>query len=121
MVFVDTNVLVNLMRAETQQQTEALVNAASKPLVISDAVLAELCGLLQYNNRFLLPRGHIVDFLQLLLGRKEFLFGGKGSEAIKLFAKHPKLDMVDCLVACYGGGQARSVVTSDTNLKRILN
>ena len=120
MVFADTNILVNLMRPETEQAAQQLITAASKPIIINDAVLAELCGLLLYNKRFLLPRSDVIEFLHLLLSRKEFLFGGKGQEAIQLFIKHPKLDMVDCLVACYGNGKARSVLTSVNNLKKIL-
>jgi len=122
MVFVDTNILVDLFASDERVVSLASlkVDSCKKPLIISDAVLTEFCGLLLHNQRFLVPRSAVCLILQGLLSRKEFLFGGKGQEAIQLFIKHPKLDMVDCLVACYGNRKTRLVLTNDSNLKRIL-
>lgn len=122
MVFVDTNILVDLFASDEQVVLRASLQLANskKPLIISDAVLTEFCGLLLHNQRFLVPRPTVDLILQGLLSRKEFLFGGKGQEAIQLFTKHPKLDMVDCLVACYGNCKARLVLTNDSNLQKVL-
>lgn len=122
MTFVDTNILVDLMLGDEAvlEATEALINQAKQPLVITDAVVGETCSLLENNPRFGLPRADVYAGMRLILARKEFLAGGKSGEALEVYAKQPRLDIIDCLLACYAGGRQAGLLTRDKNLQKIL-
>lgn len=124
MRYVDTNVLIRLItrddpalarRAETY-----ISNAPTGDIVVLDAVIDETCTVLEFNQAYRLPRQLIYQALSRLLNRSVFEVSATARQALTVYAKHSKLDFVDCLLYVAAKGHNQSVISFDKDLLKIL-
>jgi predicted nucleic acid-binding protein len=122
--FVDTNVLLRFVTNDVPDlasQAQAMVNAAaSAELVITDAVLAEVCQVLEFNQEYRLDRQLVGKALTALLALPAFEVSRLAREAATYYIKYPKLDFVDCLLAAQAGLHSSEIITFDKRLQKTI-
>jgi predicted nucleic-acid-binding protein len=121
---VDTNVLIYLITdslpAHGQHILSIIEQSPAGKLYVRDAVLAEVCTVLEFNQSFTLPRPLIHRALiQLLINQPAFTVSETAIDALELYHKHAKLDFVDCLLIAEAKG-AHDVLSFDKQLLKIL-
>lgn len=122
--YVDTNILVRIMTNDVphlaEQAFDEIQRARSGELLVTDEVLDELFTLLERNALYKLPRQSIVKLAEGIIKTPQFELSAASLDAFDLYAKHPKLDFVDCLLAAKAGKKRARVLTFDKELQAIL-
>jgi predicted nucleic-acid-binding protein len=121
MRYIDTNVLVRLMTGDdhalAEQAIETIEGGAQGEFEIIDAILVELCFILEF-HAYKMERGDIANAIEALAATPQVTVSEQTRASIKLYRTHPKLDYADCLLAVLGGKQG--VVTFDKDLQKEL-
>ncbi|MFZ1248860.1 MAG: PIN domain-containing protein [Candidatus Saccharimonadales bacterium] len=124
MIYIDTNVLVRLITNDVPSLAEAafeLIEAhRGQKIHISEAVLVEVCFILQYHEPYFMKHEEIAAQLRVFLKDAAFSTTADTLTALELFGKHSKLDFVDCLLLSKSGGQKGRVLTFDKALLAAL-
>lgn len=122
MKYVDTNVLVRVITGDNHQlATRAIAEiekSAQNELCILDAVLVELCFVLEFHS-YKMTRADIAAALDILMKAPQFFVPETTHNALKLYKNHPELDYTDCLLSVLGGGAG--VLTFDEALQLQLS
>jgi predicted nucleic-acid-binding protein len=122
---VDTNVLIYLITDSLPGHGKDILSIIEQSpagkLCVRDAVLAEVCTVLEFNQAFTLPRPLIHRALiQLLINQPAFTVTETAVDALELYRKHAKLDFVDCLLIAEAKG-AHEILSFDKYLLKILD
>lgn len=122
--YIDTNVIIRLITNDVpelaQKAADMLEAVGSDEVVILDAVISEVCFVLEFNPVYKLPRSVIYDGLHAILDSMGATRGNCTDAALDLYIRFPKLDYVDCLLHAYGGGKKANVLTFDNDLNNNL-
>ncbi len=123
-MYVDTNILIRLATNDIPQLTAEAdrLLSACRPLsvIVDNTVVEEATFVLQKYDKYLLPRETIMEVMKVVLARDELVVDAAVFGALAMFAAHPKLDFVDCLLAVKAGGKRKNLLTFDTELQRAL-
>src|SRR5258706_12538146 len=92
-------------------------SGAAREFCILDAILVELCFVLEFHD-YAMARRDIADALQTLLATPQIFVADTTRQALKLYKQHPKLDYADCLLYAFGG--KTGVLTFDNDLHKTL-
>lgn len=121
MKYLDTNVLVRIITGDDQALAEqglaTIERAGQGEFCVVDAVLVELCFILEFHS-YRMTRGDIANALETLLDAPQLTVAEPTKRALALYRDHPKLDYADCLLFALGGKQG--VVTFDQDLRQEL-
>lgn len=121
MKYIDTNVLVRVITGDNKVLAEQAITqiqrGAQNEFSILDAVLVELCFVLEFHDYQML-RTDIVDAIEALVAVPQISVADNTIKALKLYKQHPKLDYADCLLFVVGGKEG--VLTFDNDLHKIL-
>lgn len=124
MKLIDTNILIRFVTNDPPEQArtvQTLVQQAGRgELAVTDAVLAEMCQVLEFNAAYRLNRQVIAQALRGLLQANAFSFSPLAEQAIKYYALHAKLDCVDCLLLAQAKLSGNEVVSFDRRLLKVL-
>jgi predicted nucleic-acid-binding protein len=119
--YVDTNVLIRVVTGDdpivAARAIEILQNGGQNEFCILDAILVELCFVLEF-HAYKMARTDIVDAVETLIAIPQVYVTEVTHATIKLYREHPKLDYADCLLLSMGGKEG--VVTFDVDLKKAL-
>ena len=122
--FVDTNILVRIMTNDVPhlaQEAFSVINqAGNNELVVTDEVVDELLFVLERAKQYNFERSVVVNLFQEVLQIAQFKFSLHVRSAFLLYAKYPKLDFVDCLLAVKGDMKRDKVLTFDKELLKVL-
>ena len=121
MKYIDTNVLVRVITGDNKDLAEQAItqiqHGAQKEFSILDAVLVELCFVLEFHDYKML-RADIVEAIEALVAVPQISVADNTIKALKLYKEYPKLDYADCLLFVVGGKEG--VLTFDNDLRKIL-
>ncbi len=121
MKYIDTNVLVRIITGDDQALADKAIaeieSSAQGEFCIIDAVLVELCFVLEFHT-YAMARADIVNAINALIGIPQITVSDKTSPALKLYRENPKLDYTDCLLFVFGG--KNGVLTFDKELQKTL-
>lgn len=121
MKYLDTNVLVHIITGDDQvlatQAITTIETGAQNEFSIIDAVLVELCFILEF-HAYQMERTDIVDAIEVLIATPQITVAHTTKTALKLYREHPKLDYADCLLFVLGGKEG--VMTFDKDLQKTL-
>jgi predicted nucleic-acid-binding protein len=122
-MWCDTNVLIRLVTNDLPEQVlnaQAVIDSAVPgEIEITDAVLAETCTILEFNAGYRLPRDLIHRALSRLLSQSAFSISPVAKDALKTYQKHPKLDIVDCLLLVLAEHKQANLLSFDKELLKI--
>jgi predicted nucleic-acid-binding protein len=122
MRYVDTNVLIRVITGDNPTlAAEAITeiqSSAQNELCILDAVLVEVCFVLEFHE-YKMARTDIAEALQTLIATPQIFVPEITMNALKLYKQHPELDYTDCLLFITGG--KAGVVTFDGDLQELLD
>lgn len=123
-MYVDTNILIRLATNDIPQlaaEADRLLSACRhRSVIVDNTVVEEATFVLQKYDKYLLPRETIMEVMKVVLARDELVVDAAVFRALEMFALHPKLDFVDCLLAVKAGGKRKNLLTFDTELQRAL-
>ncbi len=121
MKYIDTNVLVRVITGDNKiladQAIAQIQSGAQNEFSILDAVLVELCFVLEFHDYKML-RKDIVEAIETLIAVPQISVTDNTINALKLYKEHSKLDYADCLLYAVGGKEG--VLTFDNDLRKIL-
>lgn len=121
MKYLDTNVLVRIITGDDQvlatQAITTIETGAQNEFSIIDAVLVELCFILEF-HAYQMERTDIADAVETLIATPQITVAHTTKTALKLYREHPKLDYADCLLFVLGGKEG--VMTFDKDLQKTL-
>lgn len=121
MKYIDTNVLVRVITGDSQtlatQAITKIQSGAQNEFSILDAVLVELCFVLEFHE-YKMTRTDIVDAIQTLIAVPQIFVADTTLKTLKVYEEHSKLDYVDCLLFVMGGKEG--VLTFDNDLQKAL-
>jgi predicted nucleic-acid-binding protein len=119
--YIDTNVLVRVITGDNmvlaEQAIAQIQSGAQNEFSILDAVLVELCFILEFHDYKML-RTDIVEAIEALVAVPQISVTSNTLTALQLYKEHPKLDYADCLLFVVGGKEG--VMTFDDDLRKIL-
>lgn len=125
MRYLDSNVIIRLITNDvpelTQQALKMVEESEANGLTIVDAVITEVCFVLEFNQNYRLPRRVIYDGLYAIFDTAGANRGEYTDTALDLYVKYPDLDYVDCLLYAMANGEQAGVVTFDKQLLRVLD
>ncbi len=117
MKYIDTNVLVRIITGDDKTLAEQAIaqiqGGAKNEFSILDAILVELCFVLEFHD-YKMARPDIAEAIEALLAAPQIQVADSTCHALKLYKNHPKLDYADCLLLAVGGKDG--VVTFDKDL-----
>jgi predicted nucleic-acid-binding protein len=120
MRYVDTNILVRVITGDNHQlATQALQeieHSERNSLFIHDAVLVELCFVLEFHD-YAMARHDIADAITILADSSQITVAPHSLQAIDRYRQHVKLDYADCLLWVLGDGD---VMTYGDRLSRVM-
>lgn len=120
MKYIDSNIIIRLITNDepelAQQAVSWLESTELLEFTILDAVITEVCFVLEFNPNYQLPRSLIYDGLYTIFDTTGANRGAHTDGALKLYLKYPKLDYVDCLLHAFADGKRNSIVTFDKEL-----
>jgi predicted nucleic-acid-binding protein len=123
MRYLDTNILTRLITNDQPEITPKVVEfirAQKKDsLIIEDAILVELCFVLQY-NRYKMARPIIFEAIQSILGIPQITASKYTKQAVELYGRYDHLDYTDCLLMATSEITQVEVVTLDKKLKDLI-
>lgn len=106
MKYIDTNILVRVITGDDQtlaaKAIAAIEHGVQHEFYILDAVLTELCFILEFHT-YAMARSDIAAAIEALIASPQIVVEESTRSALKLYAKHVKLDYVDCLLLARGG------------------
>jgi predicted nucleic-acid-binding protein len=121
MRYIDTNVLVRVIAGDNPtlaaKAITAIQSSAQNELCILDAVLVEVCFVLEFHE-YKMARADIAEALEILIATPQISVPEVTINALKLYKQHPKLDYTDCLLFVTGG--KAGVLTFDGDLQELL-
>lgn len=121
MRYVDTNILVRVItgdnRALAEEAIIAIESSAQNEICIVDAILVELCFVLEFHD-YAMSREDIAGAIRSLIATPQIFVSDSTLTALSLYEKHPKLDYADCLLFALGGRDG--IITYDKDLQKIL-
>jgi predicted nucleic-acid-binding protein len=121
MKYIDTNVLVRVItgdnKALAEQAIAQIQSGARNEFNILDAVLVEVCFVLEFHDYKML-RANIAEAIETLVAVPQIFVTDNTLHALKLYKEYPKLDYTDCLLFVVGGKEG--VLTFDNDLRKIL-
>jgi predicted nucleic-acid-binding protein len=121
MKYIDTNVLVRIITGDNKVLAEQAIaqvqGGAQNEFSILDAVLVELCFVLEFHD-YKMSRTDIAEAIETLVAVPQIFITDNTLHALELYKKHPKLDYTDCLLFVAGGKEG--VLTFDNDLRKIL-
>ena len=121
MKYIDTNVLVRVITGDdkilAEQAITQIQSGAQNEFSILDAVIVELCFVLEFHDYKML-RNDIVEAIEALIAIPQISVTDNTINALKLYKDYPKLDYTDCLLFVMGG--KNGVLTFDNDLHKIL-
>ena len=121
MKYIDTNVLVRIITGDDQALANKAIaeieSSAQNKFCIVDAVLVELCFILEFHT-YAMARTDIATAIESLIAIPQITVSDKTPLAMKLYKVHPKLDYADCLLFALGG--KNGVLTFDKDLQKTL-
>lgn len=121
MRYVDTNILVRIITGDDQMLAAKAIaeieNGAQNEFCIIDAVLVELCFVLEFHE-YAMVRDDIIAAIEALVATPQITISDKTSLALNTYKRQPKLDYADCLLFTLGG--KNGVLTFDKNLQKTL-
>jgi predicted nucleic-acid-binding protein len=119
--YIDTNVLVRVITGDNpvlaEQAIAQIQRGAQNDFCILDAVLVELCFVLEFHD-YKMSRPDIAKAIETLLAAPQIYGTDATLQALKLYKKHPQLDYADCLLFVTGG--KNGVLTFDNDLRKTL-
>jgi predicted nucleic-acid-binding protein len=122
MKYIDTNVLVRVITGDDEELAEQAIDqiqgGAHNEFGIIDAVLVELCFILEFHD-YKMTRTDIVDAIEALVVIPQISVTGNTVRVLKLYREYPKLDYADCLLFVLGGKDG--VLTFDNDLRKIIS
>lgn len=117
MKYIDTNVLVRIITGDDKTLAEQAIaqiqGGAKNEFSILDAILVELCFVLEFHD-YKMARPDIAEAIEALLAAPQIQVADSTRHALELYKNHPKLDYADCLLLAVGGKDG--VVTFDKDL-----
>jgi predicted nucleic-acid-binding protein len=121
MKYIDTNVLVRIITGDNTELAEQAIvqlqSGAQNEFGVLDAILVELCFILEFHEYKML-RTDIGDAIETLLAAPQIFTTNNTRHALKLYKENLKLDYADCLLFVIGGKEG--VLTFDKDLRKIL-
>jgi predicted nucleic acid-binding protein len=124
MKYIDTNVIVRLITNDVpelaKEAIDMLDSLGSEEVTVLDAVITEVCFVLEFNSAYNLPRSVIYDGLYVIFDSVGAVRGEYTDQALDMYVAHPKLDYTDCLLCSYGIGRRTNVLTFDKELTKAL-
>lgn len=121
MKYIDTNVLVRVITGDDKALAEKAIaqiqSGAQNEFSILDAVLVELCFVLEFHG-YKMSRLDIATAIETLLAIPQIFVTDATHRALRLYKEHSKLDYTDCLLFVVGG--KNGIVTFDDDLRKIL-
>lgn len=121
MKYLDTNILVRTITGDDQslatQAIATIESGAQNEFSIVDAVLVELCFILEF-HAYRMQRSDIADAVEALIATPQITVSEITKQTLKLYREHPRLDYADCLLFALGG--KNGVVTFDKDLQKEL-
>ncbi len=106
MKYIDTNVLVRVITGDNKtlaaQAITDIQSGAQNSFCILDAILVELCFVLEFHE-YKMARTDIGDAIEALLDVPQISVSDRTLRTLKLYKEHPKLDYADCLLFVLGG------------------
>lgn len=125
MQYIDSNVIIRLITNDVPQLTQQAINMLEKAdpqeLAILDAVITEVCFVLEFNPNYHLPRSTIYDGLYAIFDTTGAKRESHTDKALDLYIKHPELDYVDCLLYALADGKQAGLLTFDKLLIKELS
>lgn len=122
MKYVDTNVLIRVITGDdpalAKKAITEIERCSQNELCILDAILVEVCFVLEFHD-YKMTRVDIASALQTLLATPQIQTSIVTIRALEMYAKFPKLDYADCLLAIMGG--QHGVLTFDSDLLKSLS
>ncbi|HVC36664.1 MAG TPA: PIN domain-containing protein [Candidatus Dormibacteraeota bacterium] len=121
MKYIDTNVLVRVITGDDKALAEKAIaqieSGAQNEFSILDAVLVELCFVLEFHD-YKMSRLDIATAIETLLAIPQIFVTDITLRALRLYKEHSKFDYTDCLLFVVGG--KNGIVTFDDDLRKIL-
>ena len=121
MKYIDTYVLVQVITGDDKALAEKAIaqiqSGAQNEFSILDAVLVELCFVLEFHD-YSMSRLDIVTAIETLLAVPQIFVADTTLRALRLYKEHPKLDYTDCLL--FVVGSKNGIVTFNDDLSKIL-
>jgi predicted nucleic-acid-binding protein len=121
MKYIDTNLLVRIITGDDQALAKKAIaeieRGAQNGFCIVDAVLVELCFILEFHS-YAMTRNDIATAIEALITAPQIVVSDKTQSVLSLYRKHPKLDYADCLLFVLGG--KNGVFTFDKELQKSL-
>jgi predicted nucleic-acid-binding protein len=122
---VDTNVLVRLITKDlvelAGQAQEMIEQAQTGEIAVGEAVIEELCFVLEFHESYKMPRAVVYRAITTLLADQAFSITRDIHRALDLYGKHSELDYVDCLIAVRADMKRKNVLTFDKDLQKVLS
>lgn len=125
MKYIDSNIIIRLIVNDVPELAQEAIkiledaDAQGEDLVIFDAVITEVCFVLEFNQSYRLPRQVIFDGLYAVLDNLGVRRGDCTDRALEIYVTHPKLDYVDCLLLAASHGKRADVLTFEMGAKNI--
>ncbi len=120
MKYIDSNVLIRLITNDVPERAQQAIAMLERSdlgeITLLDAVITEVCFVLEFNPSYQLARSVIYDGLYAILDQGKLLAGAYTLEALDVYANHPKLDYVDCLLLVASRGKKMNLLTFDKAL-----
>jgi len=121
MKYIDTNVLVRVITGDDKALAEKAIaqiqSGAQNEFSILDAVLVELCFILEFHD-YKMSRSDIATAIETLLAIPQIFVTDTTLRTLRLYKQHSRLDYTDCLLFVVGG--KNGIVTFDDDLRKIL-
>jgi predicted nucleic-acid-binding protein len=121
MKYIDTNILVRIITGDNQefanQAIAQIESAGPNELRIVDAILVELCFVLEFHT-YAMARKDIAAALEVLAAAPQIVMSEDSLRALACYREHPKLDYADCLLYVLGG--KHGILTFDKTLQKTL-
>lgn len=121
MKYIDTNVLIRVITGDNQtlatKAIREIQNGAQNEFCILDAILVELCFVLEFHE-YKMARADIGEAIVTLISVPQISVSGTTLRTLKSYIEHPELDYADCLLLVMGG--QTGVLTFDSDLQKAL-
>lgn len=123
-MYIDTNILLRVITGDVPELTKrayGVIHAQEAgSIIVLEAAVVEICFVLEFHEPYKMTHRQIADRLLAVIGTEQFKYDDTLVETLRIFAKHPKLDFVDCLLAVKAKGRKKNVLTFDTELQKVL-
>ena len=115
---VDANVIIRYLLGDIPAQAEKARDEINRGVFLGDGVLAEVVYVL--GGHYAMPRNRISPLLIELLDEVGSPNPAIGKRALEIYAKKPRLDFIDCLLAASKEIERDEIITFDKDLIKYL-